>query len=125
LRGSDIQVIADSLSTLPGEWYLDSVIDLRRPGKPQVWLRSSAIDGCNRPAISFERIGNLVWISIVAPEASEGGMVIGRPFATIAAAFVYLSARIEAHADVGDGGSPPWQDGVVEVAALVPPDLCA
>ena len=33
LRGSDIQIIAEHLSTLPADLYWDSVIDLRRRGK--------------------------------------------------------------------------------------------
>jgi hypothetical protein len=38
------------------------------------------------------------------------------PFATIAAALVYLSVRLEPLADVDDGGAAPWQNGVAEVA---------
>jgi hypothetical protein len=59
LRGSDIQIIAGRLSTLPADWYLDSVIDLRRPREPRVWLRSTAANGFDRPAVGFERIGHL------------------------------------------------------------------
>jgi hypothetical protein len=87
-----------------------------------VWVRSTATNGFDRPAVGFERIGHLVWISIVGPEARERGMVVGQPFATIAAAFAYLSARPDA---LADGGAAPWQNGVPEAAALVPPDLSA
>jgi hypothetical protein len=125
LWGSDIQIIAERLSTLLADRYLDSVIDLRRSGKPRVWLRSAATNGFDRPAVGFERIGHHVWISIVGPEARERGMAVGQPFTTISAAFVYLSARLESLADAGNGGAAPWQNGVPEAAALVPPDLSA
>jgi hypothetical protein len=107
LTGSDIEIIGDAVNTLPGNWYLDPVIDLRRPGKPRVWLRSHAIAAFNLPAISFERIGRLVWVSICDPDTTECGMLTGQPFETIAAAFVYLWGRLEAMTAAGIGGPAP------------------
>ena len=64
LRGSDIQIIAERLSTLLADWYWDSVIDLRRPGKPRVWVRSTATNGFDRPAVGFERGKNWPAITV-------------------------------------------------------------
>ena len=95
LSGSDIRVIDDGVKTLPGNWYLDPVIDLRRPGKPRVWLRSHGVAVSHLPTIAIERIAGLVWVSICDPGASESGMLAGQPFATVGAAFVYLWGRLK------------------------------
>ena len=98
LSGRDIQTISGGASDLPGDWRVDPIIDMRRPGTPRVWLRSDATTAFNLPAIGFERIGRLVWVSMCNSVMTEHGMVAGQPFETIAAAFVYLSGRLEAMA---------------------------
>jgi hypothetical protein len=98
LSGRDIQAISGGVSELPGDWSVDPIIDMRRPGTPRVWLRSDATTAFKPPAIGFERIGRLVWVSMCDSVLPELGMVTGQPFETIAAAFVYLSGRLEAMA---------------------------
>ena len=87
LTASDIQTIEEGAKTLPGNWYLDSVIDLRWPRKPRVWVR--VVDD-SLPPISFERVGSIIWVSMV----SEGSTTAGQPFGSIGAAFIYLWARL-------------------------------
>ena len=96
LTGRDIQAIGGGVSELPGDWRVDPIIDMRRPGMPRVWLRSVATTAFDLPAIGFERIDRLVWVSMCDSILPEHGMAIGQPFETIAAAFVYLSGRLEA-----------------------------
>ena len=96
LNAADIEVIAQGASTLPGNWYLDPVIDLRRRGKPRVWVRKHGAAASDILAVSFERLGTLIWVSIQSPKMSRSGVSHGLPFDTFQAAFVYLWTRLVA-----------------------------
>lgn len=92
LNGSDIQVIETSAEMLPGEWHLDPVIDLTRPGQPRVWVVSA--DPTVSP-ISFERIGSIIWMGGFNGLPNDRGFEIGRPFATLIDALGFLCGMIE------------------------------
>jgi hypothetical protein len=98
LTGSDIRTIEQGASTLPGNWYLDPVVDLKRWGKPRAWVRKKALLDSDMLAISFERIGTLIWVSIHFPSLDPPGLSDGLPFDTFSAAFAYLWVRLEARA---------------------------
>jgi hypothetical protein len=95
LNGSDIRVIAQGAAALPGNWHLDPVIDINRWGKPMVWVRQRGFAVPDMRAVSFERLGATIWISIHYPNLDQSGMSDGLPFDTFSWAFVYLSARLE------------------------------
>jgi hypothetical protein len=98
LTGSDIRIIEQGARTLPGNWYLDPVVDLRRWGKPRVWVRKKALLDSDMLAVSFERIGTVIWVSIHFPSVEQLGTSDGLPFDTFSVAFAYLWARLEARA---------------------------
>jgi hypothetical protein len=88
LNGLDRQVIAQAASMLPGNWYLDPVIDLQHSGRPRVWIRSSAFPKCNGLAVSFERRGMSVWMALQDPAMDPSNIVEDLPFDTVLAAFI-------------------------------------
>jgi hypothetical protein len=90
LTASDMKVIAQGTTTLPGVWYLDSVIDLRRQHRPRAWVRSRQAVAGGPLAVSFERIGTAIWIAIDPDYDDHSVVTQGVPFATFQAAFVYL-----------------------------------
>jgi hypothetical protein len=98
LTGSDIRIIEQGASTLPGNWYLDPVVDLKRWGKPRVWVRKKTLLDSDMLAVSFERIGTVIWVSIHFPSLYQSSTPNGLPFDTFSAAFTYLWARLEARA---------------------------
>jgi hypothetical protein len=98
LSASDIQIIAQGASTLPGNWHLDTVIDLKRWGKPRVWVRERGFEPVDELAVSFERVGSLIWVSILGSRKGQTGMSEGMPFETFSSAFTYLWARLAANA---------------------------
>ena len=93
LTGLDILLIEQGAQTLPGNWYLDPVVDLTQPRRPRVWLRSA---DDNLPAISLERIDSIIWVSSLGGNQHGRSVVIGQPFASVPAAFAHLSAMLEA-----------------------------
>ena len=95
LNGRDIHDISDGASRLPGDWYVDPVIDLRHPRKPRVWLRSDAFM-TSQPLIGIERIDRLLWVTLREPGDSATGLQAGRPFETISSAIVFLAGWLEA-----------------------------
>lgn len=119
LSGSDIQIIAQGATTLPGNWYLDHVIDLRRWGKPRVWIRKRAFPDSDQLSVRFERIGEAIWISVHDPRTSQSDVSDGLPFATLAAAFVYLWGRMAATAVAMDAGSEGTPDKPLSLSNIV------
>ena len=106
LNGLDRQVIAQAASMLPGNWYLDPVIDLQHSGRPRVWIRSSAFPKCNGLAVSFERRGMSVWMALQDPAMDPSNIVEDLPFDTVLAAFIYLKARLLAQSPEPDMDAP-------------------
>jgi hypothetical protein len=94
LNYADMMIIEWGTLTLPGVWYLDPIVDLKRPGKPRVWVRPRDAGSSWPEAISFERLGQVVWISMNDPTGIN--VQIGMPFDTIPAAFIYLRSRLSA-----------------------------
>jgi hypothetical protein len=64
LSDDDIQLIAHSAETFPGHWYLDHLIDCRRPSKPRVWVRANELADHQVDAIGFERAIGLVLVTL-------------------------------------------------------------
>jgi hypothetical protein len=95
LSGSDIRIIAQGATTLPGNWYLDPVIDMTRWGKPRVWVRKRAFVASDMLAVSFERFGAALWVSVHQPNLDQSGRQEGLPFDTFPSAFAYLWVRLE------------------------------
>jgi hypothetical protein len=98
LSASDIRIIAQGTGTLPGNWHLDPVIDLRRWGKPRVWVRECGFEAADELAVSFERVGALIWVSLHGWRKGQMGMSEGMPLETFSSAFIYLWARLMAKA---------------------------
>jgi hypothetical protein len=96
LTDVDIQSIAQGATRLPGNWHLDPVTDLSRRGKPRVWIRKHWPNADEVRAISLERLGRAIWVSIVDSRSGQSGMSEGWPFDTMAAALVYIGTRLEA-----------------------------
>jgi hypothetical protein len=92
---SDIRAIAQGATTLAGNWCLDSGIDLRRRGASTVRVRKRALAAADRLSISFTRLGKSFWVSVHDPR-NQSCFANGLPFDSLAAAFVYLGARIAA-----------------------------
>src|ERR1700722_14133327 len=95
LSGSDIRIIAQGATTLPGNWYLDPVIDIKRWGKPRAWVRPRGFAMPDMLAVTFERLGAVIWVSVHDPRVSGSGMSDGLPFDTFCSTFVYLWGRLE------------------------------
>jgi hypothetical protein len=93
LNAADISMIEQGSYTLPGNWYLDPVVDLTRSRKPRVWIRWA-----NKPLlkIGFERIGTIIWITGLDRHRNARGIAAGWPFARIAAAFTFLWGMLDA-----------------------------
>jgi hypothetical protein len=101
LTASDILVIEKEVKTLPGRWQVDSVIDLKRPGKPRVWVRDSA--GI-MPPINFERVGNAIWVSCCEEGQHDASSAISAAFMTIPAAFIYIGGQLRSASPIRSGG---------------------
>jgi hypothetical protein len=91
LTASDILVIEKEVKTLPGRWQVDPVIDLKRPGKPRVWVKDIA--GI-MPPINVERVGHAIWVSSCEEGQDDAPSAISAAFMTISAAFVYIGGQL-------------------------------
>ncbi|HUN40596.1 MAG TPA: hypothetical protein VMU81_09920 [Acetobacteraceae bacterium] len=104
LTGSDIRVIENEARTLPGRWQVDPVIDLKRPGRPRVWVRDVA--GV-MPSINFERIGNAIWASSQDEGEYDALFAISAAFVTVPAAFVYIGGHLASVSQAGAAAPRP------------------
>ena len=98
LSQEDIQLIADGSETFPGRWYLDRLVDHRRPGKPRVWVRADEIADHRVDAIAFERAIGLVLVTMCRDEEDEREAMPNRVYQSLEIALActreYLSFRV-------------------------------
>lgn len=104
LTASDILVIEKEVKALPGRWHVDPVIDLKRPGKPRVWVRDIA--GI-MPPINFERVGAAIWVSSCDEGQGDPSSAISAAFMTIPAAFVYIGGHLGSACPIRRRGPHP------------------
>lgn len=98
LSDIDIQVIQDSVATLPGEWYLDLQVDERRHCRPRVWIRADELADHRVDAIGIERSAGLVLVTICRDDEDEHGALPNLVYETLEGAIaclrIYLDFRV-------------------------------
>jgi hypothetical protein len=118
LDGSDMHVIGQGPTTLPGNWYLDPVVDLKRWGKPKMWVRRVGFITAGTLAVSFERLGASIWVAFYSANLNQDVLPAGLPFDTLPAALVYLWARLAA--ELPDVGASQGSAGFLAPVEAVP-----
>ncbi len=71
LTDDDVRLIALGAATFPGKWYLDPLVDSRRPGKPRAWVRADELADHRVNAIAFERSIGLVLVTLCRDDEDE------------------------------------------------------
>ncbi len=98
LSDEDIELIAHGAETFPGQWYLDHLIDCRRPSKPRVWVRANELADHQVDAIGFERAMGLVLVTLCRDSEDEREAVPNRVYESLEVALAsvreYLSFRV-------------------------------
>jgi len=98
LSDEDIQLIADSSEAFPGRWYLDPLVDCRRPGRPRVWVRADELADHSVEAIGFERAIGLVLVTLCGEDEDEREAMPNRVYQSLEIALActreYLHFRV-------------------------------
>jgi len=92
LSDEDIQLIADSSEAFPGRWYLDPLVDCRRPGRPRVWVRADELADHSVEAIGFERAIGLVLVTLCREDEDEREAMPNRVYQSFARANISIFA---------------------------------
>ena len=71
LTAADVRLIALGAATFPGKWYLDPLVDSRRPSKPRAWVRADELADHRVDAIAFERSIGLVLVTLCRDDEDE------------------------------------------------------
>jgi hypothetical protein len=98
LSNEDIQLIADGSETFPGRWYIDPLVDCRRPSKPRVWVRADELAEHGVDAIGFERAIGLVLVTLCRDDEDEREAMPNRVYQSLEIALActreYLHFRV-------------------------------
>jgi hypothetical protein len=82
LSKHEIAEITAACKTLPGDWYVDPVIDHRRTGAPRVWVHPTAWNREFRLSFGFSKDDGVFFVAIQLHDNSDHlpteGLPLGR-----------------------------------------------
>ncbi len=94
LTGADIEMIRQGAAMLPGKWYLDPLIDTRRP-KTRAWIRADEPADHRVDAIGLSRSVGLVFVTICQNDEDEREALPNMAFETLEGALASLRLYLE------------------------------
>jgi hypothetical protein len=83
LTDDELAEIAAGCKIFPGEWFVEPVLDHRRPGAPRVWVRPAAGNDAFRLSFGFSKEDNLLYVAIQIHDNSGDFPTQGLSFGTL------------------------------------------